>query len=411
VSRHRPEVADVIAQSGSTYQRAYGTSLEQRQILRALTACRTAALGGHQKQCMACGHEAIAYNSCRNRHCPKCQAAARAQWLEARAADLIAVPYFHVVFTLPEPLGPLALQNKRLLYGMLFRAASETLCTIARDPQHLGAEIGFLAVLHTWGQNLQHHPHLHCVVPGGGIAPGDGHWVPSRKQFFLPVRVLSRLFRGKFLSSLRAAFDQGTLALHGRLERLADGKNWCRLLTELEARNWVVYAKPPFGGPTQVLKYLARYTHRVAISNRRLVSLGNGKVTFRWKDYAQGNRTHMMTLDAVEFIRRFLLHSLPKGFQRIRQYGFLANRVRHEKLPLCRALLRGDKEDATLGDGVAGDEAGTTGVAPSEAAAADESCPACRQGRMIVVGIIEPASRYRRDHPAPQPFDTDQDDK
>jgi hypothetical protein len=399
-------VADVIAQYGSTYQRAYGTSLDQRRILRALTACRTAALGGHKKQCMACGHEAIAYNSCRNRHCPKCQAAARAQWLDARAVDLIEVPYFHVVFTLPALLGPLALQNKRVLYGMLFRAASETLCTIARDPKHLGARIGFLAVLHTWGQTLQHHPHLHCVVPGGGLAPDGSHWVPSRAQFFLPVRVLSRLFRGKFLAYLRAAFDQGTLVLHGRLERLADGTHWCRLLTELEASDWVVYAKPPFGGPTQVLKYLARYTHRVAISNRRLVSLDDGKVSFRWKDYAKGTHCRTMTLDAVEFLRRFLLHSLPKGFQRIRQYGFLANRVRHEKLPRCRALLRDDTEEATLGDGGAVDKAGTTGVAPSEAAGADASCPACHQCRMIVVGIIEPASLYRRDHPAPQPVDT-----
>jgi Putative transposase/Transposase zinc-binding domain len=379
-------------------------SLQQRRILRALTSCRTAALGGHKKQCESCGHEAIAYNSCRNRHCPKCQAAARAQWLDARAADLLEVPYFHVVFTLPEPLGPLALQNKRLLYGMLFRAASETLCTIARDRKHLGANIGFLAVLHTWGQNLHHHPHLHCVVPGGGLALDGSHWVACREQFFLPVRVLSRLFRGKFLAYLRAAFDQGTLAFHGKLETLADRRNWSHLLRDLDARDWVVYAKRPFGGPTQVLKYLARYTHRVAISNRRLVSLADARVTFRWKDYAKGNHCRTMTLDAVEFIRRFLLHALPTGFQRIRQYGFLANRVRHEKLPLCRALLRRDKEDATLGDRVTVDEAGTTGVAPSEAAAADESCPACRKGRMIVVAKIEPGGRP--DHPAPQPFDT-----
>ena len=406
MNRHRPEVADVFASYGSNYQAAYGTSAKQRRILRDLAVCRSAALGGHKKQCEQCGHEEISYNSCRNRHCPKCQAASRAQWLEAKAEDLLNVPYFHVVFTLPSTIGPLALQNKRVVYGVLFRAVSETLSTIARDPKHLGANIGFLTVLHTWGQNLHHHPHIHCVVPGGGIALDGSHWVTCRKNFFLPVRVLSRLFRQKFLAYLSEAFNNGDLRFHGRLETLAKRRNWCRLLTKLGSSDWVVYAKPPFGGPTQVLKYLARYTHRVAISNRRLVSLENGKVTFRWKDYAQGNRNRTMTLDAAEFIRRFLLHSLPKGFQRIRQYGFLANRVRQEKLSLCRELLSDGNEGAMPGDVVAVENTENDVEPGQETTVTDEACPACQKGRMAVVEVIIPDGRGRQEIPPPQPFDT-----
>ena len=304
-----------------------------------IAACRTAALGGHVEECDRCGHQQIAYNSCRNRHCPKCQATAAAQWLEAREAELLPVEYFHVVFTLPAALGPIALQNPRVVYGLLFRAAAETLQQIAADPKHLGAEIGFLAVLHTWGQNLEHHPHVHCVVPGGGLSPDGSRWVACRPGFFLPVRVLSRVFRGKFLALLRAAFDQGKLSFHGKLGALADAGEFRRRLAASAQTEWVVYAKPPFGGPEQVLKYLARYTHRVAISNRRLVALEDGEVTFHWKDYAHGGGQKTMTLKAIEFIRRFLLHVLPSGFVRIRHYGFLANRVCREKLALCRALL------------------------------------------------------------------------
>jgi hypothetical protein len=399
-------VADVFASYGSSYQTAYGTSAVQRQVLGDLAVCRSAALGGHKKQCEQCGHEEISYNSCRNRHCPKCQAACRAQWLEAKAADLLNVPYFHVVFTLPSAVGPLALQNKRVVYGVLFRAVSETLSTIARDPKHLGANIGFLTVLHTWGQNLHHHPHIHCVVPGGGIALDGSHWVTCRENFFLPVRVLSRLFRQKFLAYLSEAFNNGALHFHGRLETLAERRNWCRLLAKLGSSDWVVYAKPPFGGPTQVLKYLARYTHRVAISNRRLVSLENGKVTFRWKDYTQGNRSRTMTLDAAEFIRRFLLHSLPKGFQRIRQYGFLANRVRQEKLSLCRELLSDSNEGAMSGDVIAVENMGNDVEPRQEATVTDEACPACQKGRMVVVEVIIPDGRGRQEIPPPQPFDT-----
>jgi hypothetical protein len=316
--RHRPEVADVIAQAGAAYRARYGVSRAQQRILHDLARCRTAALGGHTQQCTACGHEVIAYNSCRNRHCPKCQGRARARWLAARAAELLPVPYFHVVFTLPAALAPLALRNKRLLYGMLFRAVAATLRTIARDPQHLGADLGFLTVLHTWGQTLQHHPHVHCVVPGGGLARDGRRWVACRPQFFLPVRVLSRYFRHRFLRLLRAARQQGKLAYHGQLAHLADPTAWARWVDGLTRTEWVVYAKPPFGGPRQVLKYLARYTHRVAIANHRLVSLADGRVTFQWKDYAHGQRWRTMTLDAVEFLRRFLLHALPRGLQRIR---------------------------------------------------------------------------------------------
>ena len=332
MSGHRPEVADVFRKYGNDFLEAHRACSEHRRVLRDLTQCRTQALGGHKYRCESCNHEKIVYNSCRNRHCPKCQAAARAEWLEQRRKDLLEVAYFHVVFTIPDELGPLALQNKKLLYGILFRAASETLLTLAKDPKHLGAQLGFLAVLHTWGQNLHLHPHLHCVVPGGGLSIDGQSWVSCKENFFLPVRVLSRLFRGKFLSYLDNAFANGEIRFFGKLERLAEASSWRRFLRHRRSSEWVVYSKPPFGGPEQVLKYLARYTHRVAISNQRIVSLEDGRVCFRYKDYARGNRQKMMTLQAKEFIRRFLLHVLPSGFMRIRYYGFLANRHRQEKL-------------------------------------------------------------------------------
>jgi Putative transposase/Transposase zinc-binding domain len=290
MTRHRLEVADVFRNHGDTFLDLYGDVLspEQRRALSDIAACRTAALGGHVEECDQCGHRQIAYNSCRNRHCPKCQATAAAEWMEARQAELLPVEYHHVVFTLPAVLGPIALQNPREVYGILFRAAAETLQQIAADPKHLGAEIGFLAILHTWGQNLEHHPHLHCVVPGGGLAPDGSRWIACPPGFFLPVRVLSRVFRGKFLALLGTAFEQGKLTFHGKLRELADTGAFQRRLAASAETEWVVYSKPPFGGPEQVLKYLARYTHRVAISNRRLVSLEDGEVTFDWKDYAQG---------------------------------------------------------------------------------------------------------------------------
>ena len=314
--------------------------------------------------------------------------------MEAREADLLPVEYHHVVFTLPAVLGPIALQNPREVYGLLFRAAAETLQQIAADPKHLGAEIGFLAVLHTWGQNLEHHPHVHCVVPGGGLAPDGTRWIACRPGFFLPVRVLSRVFRGKFLALLGNAFDQGKLSFHGKLRALADAGGFQRQLSASAQTEWVVYAKPPFGGPEQVLKYLARYTHRVAISNRRLVALENGEVTFHWKDYAHGGGPKTMRLQATEFIRRFLLHVLPSGFVRIRHYGFLANCVCQEKLTLCRALL----EVATSLRDVA--------LAPSAAAKAEVElgaalthvCPCCKEGRMVIIELVS-ALRDQRSAP------------
>ena len=313
------EVADIFRRHGSGFRLTHPLSPEQRRVMRAIEVCRTSVLGGHVDQCDACSYQRVSYNSCRNRHCPKCQSLAKARWLEARMADLLPVEYFHVVFTLPEQLASLALQNKRVVYNILFATAAETLRTIAADPKHLGAEIGFLSVLHTWGQTLRHHPHLHCVVPGGGLSPDGLRWVSCRQGFFLPVNVLARLFRRLFLAALAQAFENGKLTFHGTSACLAESHTFHRLLASLRAREWWVYAKPPFGGPEQVLAYLGRYTHRVAISNHRLLKLENGQVTFRWKDYARGNQQRSMTLKTNEFIRRFLLHVLPRGFQRLRQ--------------------------------------------------------------------------------------------
>jgi putative transposase/transposase-like zinc-binding protein len=333
------EVADIFRQHGNDFRLAYTLSPEQRRVMRAIEQCRTAALGGHVEQCDTCGHQRISYNSCRNRHCPKCQSLAKARWLEAHFADLLPVQYFHVVFTLPEQLASVALQNKRVVYNLLFATAAETLRTIAADPRHLGAEIGFLAVLHTWGQTLGHHPHLHCVIPGGGLAVDGARWVSCRCGFFLSVKVLARLFRRLFLQGLERAYENDQLTFNGSLAYLAKARAFRQLLANLRAREWCVYAKAPFGGPEQVLAYLGRYTHRVAISNHRLLSLKEGNVTFKWRDYRHANQQSLMTLKADEFIRRFLLHVLPHGFQRIRQFGLLANRRRRDRLARCRQLL------------------------------------------------------------------------
>lgn len=335
------EVADIFRRHGEAFRQAHAGHLGrvERRVMGAITACRTAVLGGHVEQCDDCGATRIAYNSCRNRHCPKCQGAARAQWLAERQAELLPVPYFHVVFTLPAPAREIAFQNKAVVYAILFRCAAETLTTIAADPKHLGAQLGVTAVLHTWGQTLQHHPHVHCVVPGGGPSLDGTRWIACRPGFFLPVRVLSRLFRRLFLQELKAAFAAGQLGFFGNLTHLADPAAFTQRLDQLRRTDWVVYAKPPFGGPEQVLAYLGRYTHRVAIANSRLVSLSDGKVRFAWKDYRQHSKTKLMTLDADEFIRRFLLHALPDGFHRIRHYGFLANGGRNDRLALCRQLL------------------------------------------------------------------------
>jgi hypothetical protein len=380
------EVAEVFRQYTEAYLAKYGASPEQRRVLRDIQNCRTAVLGGHVERCDHCGHQKISYNSCRNRHCPKCQGPARAQWTRAREAELLPVPYFHVVFTLPETLGPLALQNKAIVYNALFQAVSQTLLEVAANPKHLGARIGFLAVLHTWGQNLMNHPHIHCVVPSGGLSMDGTAWVPGREDFFLPVQVLSLVFRGKFIDLLKRAYRRGDLEFHGGLAGLADPAAMEDLLNKSVKHRWVVYAKRPFSGPQTVLKYLARYTHRVAISNGRLLRLENGQVTFRWRDYAHGNRQRTMTLEATEFIRRFLLHVLPSGFMRIRYYGFMSNRWRKERFARCRELLedlQGDPETVEL------DRPLDAQIQPPADVGSDTSadrCPICGEGTMRIVG-------------------------
>jgi hypothetical protein len=333
------EVAEVFRRHGDAYRQVHAEHLgrTERRVMGAIAACRTAALGGHAEVCEDCGLVRCAYNSCRNRHCPKCQGLARAEWLADRQAELLPVPYFHVVFTLPAQVAAIAFQNKATVYGILFRAAAKTLRTIAADPRHLGAEIGLVAVLHTWGQNLHHHPHVHCLVPGGGLSPDGMRWIACRRGFFLPVPVLSRLFRRLFLEHLKAAFAD--LSFFGQLAGLADPTAFKRCLAKLRRIDWVVYAKRPFAGPAQALAYLGRYTHRVAIANSRLVALAGGKVSFRWRDYRHHDKLKLMTLAADEFIRRFLLHTLPEGFHRIRHYGFLGNGHRASKIAQCRRLL------------------------------------------------------------------------
>jgi len=336
------EVADLVRAAGDAFieRSRKWITWKHVKVLRAIARCRTAALGGHLDECTRCGHRAISYNSCRNRHCPKCQAGARDRWLAARRQELLPTRYVHVVFTLPHELAPVALQNKKIVYDLLFRASAETLLEIARDPKHLGAEIGFFSVLHSWNQKLQLHPHVHCVVPAGGLSADHTHWIKTRYAFFLPVKVLSRVFRGKFVAALKRALRDGQLQFHGDLALLAQPKTFASWLRSLFRKDWVVYSKRPFGGPEHVLQYLGRYTHRVAISNHRLVSLVAGKVTFRWRDSAHHNEQKLLTVSLDEFLRRFLLHVLPKRFVRIRHFGFLANRRRSTSLPLCFQLLR-----------------------------------------------------------------------
>jgi hypothetical protein len=392
VSNGSLELADIVRRFGARFVDKYGAALsfEQRRALRDIANCRTAALGGHVYGCAECGHRQVAYNSCRNRHCPKCQAAARVEWLSAREQELLPVPYFHVVFTLPPELNELALQNPSAVYGLLFQAASQTLLQVARNPDRLGAKIGFLSVLHTWGQNLMHHPHLHCVVPGGGLSPDGTSWVPCRRsqkrrrrEFFLPVRILSRVFRGKFIAGLKDLAQAGSLKFFGKLQQLAQTAAFENLLNQSVRRDWVVYAKRPFGGPLQVLKYLARYTHRVAISNQRLMHMDDEHVAFHYKDYADQNRTKVLSLDGTEFLRRFLMHVLPRGFVRIRHYGLLANRHRNEHLSLCRRLL-GVPESITPAS-LPADSPPPDAV---EGSASVRPCPVCKTGRLQRIEII-----------------------
>ena len=362
------ELAEIVRRHGDRIDAELSGA--QRRILRAISSCRTAALGGHIESCDHCHHQRIAYNSCRNRHCPKCQACACARWMDARASELLPVEYFHVVFTLPETFNALALSNKRVVYGVLFDAVSHTLLEVAGNPKRLGARIGFISILHTWGQNLCLHPHIHCVIPGGGLSPG-GKWVACRKGFFLPVRVLSKVFRGKFIDGLKRARGRG------RLIGAEDDRQFDQLLNASVKHDWVVYAKRPFGGPKQVLKYLARYTHRIAISNSRLVAVDDHTVTFRWKDYAHHNRPRTMKLDGAEFLRRFLMHAVPRGFMRIRHFGLLANRVRAKNLDICRALLSASP--------------------PADCPIIDDTrtCPSCRHGRMVSGAKLDPMQLRR----------------
>jgi hypothetical protein len=408
------EVADIFRGEAASFLRTHAGKLspQQRRVFSDIQACRTAVMGGHVRACEDCGHREVAYNSCRNRHCPKCQAMARADWLAEREAELLPIAYFHIVFTLPAEVAAVSLQNKRLLYGMLFEAASQTLAEVAANSRHLGAaQIGFLAVLHTWGQNLMHHPHLHCVVGGGGPSQDASRWIASRDYYFLPVKVLSRVFRNKFCRLLEEAFNRGELGFYGKQSSLAEPKTFRRFLDAATRRPWVVYAKRPFREPACVLKYLARYTHRVAISNRRLVDYRDGKVTFRYKDYVHQGRQRTMTLSAAEFIRRFLLHVLPDGFMRIRHYGYLANRHRRQKLETCRRLLGcealeepgGDIDPSARESDELGEHAGEPcprGDAGGESETAIR-CPVCKTGWMRTVDTFDRRPRRCGRPPTP----------
>ncbi|MET3594434.1 hypothetical protein ABID26_003842 [Mesorhizobium shonense] len=380
-------MADIFRRHGEAYRQALGRV--ERRTMSAIELCRTAALGGHVEGCRSCGAIRVAYNSCRNRHCPKCQGQACRDWLAARQDELLPVAYFHVVFTLPVEVAAIAFHNKTVLYTILFKAAAETLRTIAADPRHLGAEIGLIAVLHSWGQTLTYHPRLHCIVPGGGVSPDGTRWISCRPGFFLPVRVLSRLFRRRFLEELRVGHDAGWLGFFGDLAHLAKPDAFARLLAEVRRLESVVYAKPPFGGPQQVLAHLGRYTHRVAVANSRLVSMVDDRVAFRWRDYRHGARTKVMTLDAHEFIRRFLLHTLPDGFHRIRHYGFLANGHRAAKLGLCRRLLASQQSNR--------EPSAESAAVAAERLTLTHRCPCCG-GAMVTLAT------WRCGQAPPNPF-------
>jgi len=391
MSRPPLEVADLIRNAGAAFieRNRHWLSWKHVKVLRAIARCRTAALGGHLDECTRCGHRAISYNSCRNRHCPKCQTSARERWIAARRRELLPTRYVHVVFSLPRELAPLALQNKKVVYDLLFRASAETLLEVARDPKHLGAEIGFFSVLHTWNQKLELHPHVHCVIPAGGLSLDHTRWVKSPYRFFLPVKVLSRVFRGKFVAALKRAFREDRLRFQGSLTPLAQPKTFAAWLRPLFRKDWVVYSKRPFGGPEYVLQYLGRYTHRVAISNHRLISFADGKVTFRWRDSAHHNEQKLLTLSLDEFLRRFLLHLLPNRFVRIRNFGFLANRRRATSLPLCFQLLPSRSAPQT------GQDCSTIDGAKDL-----WRCPQCA-GPMVIIERLTPAEIQLRSPPLP----------
>lgn len=400
--QNRPviEVADILRRHGQDYARDHAEHLGrvERRVMSAITACRTAALGGHVEACDDCGVTRIAYNSCRNRHCPKCQGQARAKWLADRQSELLPVPYFHLVFTLPAPIAEIAFQNKAIVYAILFKAAADAMTALAANPRRLGARIGGLAVLHTWGQALTHHPHVHCVVPGGGLSSDGTRWVAARPSFFLAIKPLSRLFRRLFLQRLQVAFEAGTLGFFNKLTPLADREAFAALVQAMRHIDWVVYAKRPFGGPAQVLAYLARYTHRVAIANSRLVAIDDAHVAFTWKDYRQNGAEKIMRLEPNEFIRRFLLHALPDGFHRIRYFGFMANGRRAEKIASCRALLVDEETKAATA-------ASSPASTDKDALDAKRVCPDCG-GAMRIIERMFPASSRRPAPTAPFRCDT-----
>jgi len=380
----RVELADIVGAHGAAYQRAHPLCRAQRRALRAIATCRTAALGGHRAVCATCGTERITYNSCGNRHCPKCQRLATERWLAARRAEVLPIPYFHVVFTLPHDVNPLAQSHPRLVYRLLFHAAASTLLRFGRDPRHLGGDLGVTAVLHTWGQTLTQHVHVHCVVTGGALAPDGTRWLPARPGFLFPVRALAKVFRGRYLAGLRQAFDRGDLHLTGGLAPLAEPAAFAAWLDDLRQQAWVVYCKPPFAGPEHVLAYLGRYTHRIALSNDRLVAVDGDRVHFRWRDYADHDRVKIMDLAVDEFLRRFLLHVVPDGFVRIRHFGLLANRRRAAALAQCRALLAQPSPPPAAPESARDLLLRVTGLDI-------ERCPVCQQGVLRQVERLPPA--------------------
>lgn len=383
------EVADIFLEFGQAYRQSHKLPQRMLKVMSAIERCRTSELGGHVDECDTCGHLKISYNSCRNRHCPKCQSLAKERWVDSRKRDLLPVGYFHIVFTIPEGLNFLALKNQKEIYSILFKAASEALLQLGKDPKRLGAEIGCISILHTWGQNLMDHPHLHCIVPGGGLSFDGSRWISTRDKFFVPVKILSRLFRGKFLAYLKEAYHDHDLKFTGDNQSLAGQQQFQKLLDGLYEKEWVVYCKPPFGSPEQVVEYLGRYTHKVAISNNRIIKIENGKVTFRWRDYRGGNQNKLMTVEAFEFIRRFLLHILPDNFVKIRYYGFLSNRNRNTKLKKCQEVLGVVlNEKQSLTPSISWEELilKLTGTDLRK-------CPCCEKGRMIIRQILYP-KRY-----------------
>lgn len=380
------EVADIFRQYGPDYRRSHRMPRNQQRAMSAIEICRTAELGGHKDECDTCGHLKISYNSCRNRHCPKCQFLRKEKWIDARAEDLLPIRYFHVVFTIPAELNPLIFSNQKVVYNLLFRSVSETLVALSNDPKHLGARIGFLGILHTWGQNLMDHPHIHCIVTGGGLSPEGSRWVSCRKNFFIHVKVLSALFKAKFLAYLKDSFQSGDLIFPGGIGYLKDPHVFEGFRRQFKHKKWVVYCKPPFNGVEGVLQYLSRYTHRIAISNHRILKLDNGKVSFLWRDYSNGDKEKIMTLDAHEFIRRFLLHVLPDRFVKIRHYGLLANRRRKDNIALCRELLGCSKTETKDKDLPLTWQEHLLKICGVDVT----KCPVCKKGTMVRIEVLHP---------------------